>query len=104
MVGSSSTTQNVVAPSSSVSGCHGLVKTCKRLLGLQALASDFGRARSAQVFADRTACKGRASGRGVGKFRRLHVQVLWVQTAVREHECLRLSGLRLEVYGLRAGR
>ena len=72
---------------------------------------------------DSIACKGIACRRGVGKIRHLHVQVLWVQTAVQEkritihkvldtenladlgtkpqaapgmHECLRRSGLRLE--------
>ena len=77
LVGSSSTTQNVVALS--FGG-----KMCSRLLGLRALACGFGRTLSAQVFVDSTACKGLGSRRGVGKIRHLHVQVLWVQTAVQE--------------------
>ena len=61
---SSSTTQNVVALSSGESDYNALVKTCSCLLGLQALAYDFGRTLSAQVFAGSAACKEIASRRG----------------------------------------
>ena len=84
LIGASSTTQNVVALSSGESEYHGLVKTSSRALGLQALARDFGLELSVKVLVDSTACKGIASRRGVGKIRHLHVQVLWVQSAVQD--------------------
>ena len=68
-IGASSTTQNVVALSSGESEFYGFVKTCSRLLGLRALALDFGLTLAAQAYVDSTACKGVASRRGVGKIR-----------------------------------
>ena len=65
----------------------GLSKTCTCLLGLQALAQDSGLTLAAQVYVDSAACKGVASRRGVGKVCHLHVQVLWVQSAVQEKAC-----------------
>ena len=84
LISASSTTQNVLALSSGESEYYGLVKTASRALGLQALARDFGMDLGVAVFVDSTACKGVASRRGVGKIRHLHVQVLWVQSAVQE--------------------
>ena len=61
----------------------GIVNTCSRLRGLQALACDLVRALSAQAFVVSTACKTTSSRRRVSKICHLHVQVLLVQTAVQ---------------------
>ena len=75
LVRSSSTTHHVVALSSGESEYYGLAETCGRMR-----------------FCPHTLCTGvhgptaarrTASRRGVCKIRHLHVQVLWVQTAVQ---------------------
>ena len=115
LIGSSSSTQNVVVLSSGESEYYGLVKTCSRLLGLQAPAPDFGLVLAAQVYVDSTACKRLASCSGVGLPRGCNPQykrsVTIQKVAGTENpadlgtkhlaapamlECLRRSGLRLE--------
>ena len=102
LVGSSSMTQNADASSAGESEHYRYVKTRSRLLGLQALACNFGRMLFAQVFVDSTACKGIAPRRGVGKIRHLHVQVslgtrytrFWVRRTQRSSAPSTLLGQR----------
>ena len=61
-----------------------------------AVAVDMAKVVKPRVRVDATASKAIASGRGVGRVRHLHTQVLWVQEAVarRESTIVKVPGVK----------
>ena len=80
----SSKTQSVVALSSAEAELYALVHASSELLGLKAMAEDFGLRMSPWLWVDASAAIGIAKRKGLGKVRHLDCQSLWVQDAIRE--------------------
>ena len=79
-----STTQIPIALSSGESEWYAAVRSACALLGLQAMAKDFGVVKPARLHLDATAAKGIAARRGAGRVRHIDTQTLWLQRAVAE--------------------
>ena len=72
-------TQNHVTTSSAEAELIALVKCTSELLGVRAMAGDWGRVRTGTIYADSSSALAIAKRRGAGKLRHIHVSALWIQ-------------------------
>ena len=84
MILTSSTTQVPISLSSGEAEFYGTVKCASRLIGMCALATDFGFDVLGRLWTDSAAAKGVMSRRGCGRIRHLETPTLWVQKAVQD--------------------
>ena len=78
-----SSTQASTALSSGEAEFYGVVRGSGQGLGYQALLLDLGVEVPLRVWTDSSAAIGICSRQGLGKFRHLDTQTLWIQQAVR---------------------
>ena len=79
MIKSWSTTQAVVALSSGEAELYGIVKGSSEGIGAQSLLKDLGIETRLRVLADASAALGVVNRVGLGKFRHVHTNWLWIQ-------------------------
>ena len=83
LVKSLARTQSTIATSSGEAELYAACKGASELIGIQALAKDFGRLLAAELRVDAKATIGMVNRAGLGKLRHVDVGHLWIQQAVR---------------------
>lgn len=81
-----SSTQQIIALSTAEAELYALIKCACQCIGIISLAADFGVELKATVMTDASAALGISQRRGLGKFRHIDVQWLWIQERLHRGE------------------